>query len=259
VDAVAGSGIRSDVLGRLTAAAAEAGVRVLLVRRPGRLVLDAARGWLLAGLDGGTLSGPWAVDDDLLAAAAAMTEPVPATGTREPIILVCTHGIHDTCCAIRGRPVAAALSEVWPDQVWECSHVGGDRFAPNVVVLPDGYYYGNVDPDRCVGTVRAHLAGAVAADNLRGMSRYPPAVQAAVVAAHQRLGPCAPADIVVRGVQSSGAQSGHGSITEVDLAVPGQRNFRARVLAIRRAPARLTCRADHDTPATEYQVQVLDS
>ena len=82
--------------------------------------------------------------------------PTPSTAISQravdlgPILLVCTHGVHDTCCALRGRPVAAALAARWPGQVWECSHVGGDRFAPNVVVLPDGFYYGNLDPETAV-------------------------------------------------------------------------------------------------------------
>ena len=57
---------------------------------------------------------------------------------------VCTHGRHDACCAERGRPVAAALAAAHPEQTWEVSHIGGDRFAANVLVLPDGLYYGRV-------------------------------------------------------------------------------------------------------------------
>ena len=32
----------------------------------------------------------------------------------EPLFLVCTHGRHDRCCALRGRPVAAALAARHP-------------------------------------------------------------------------------------------------------------------------------------------------
>jgi hypothetical protein len=57
----------------------------------------------------------------------------PGEVSEEPIYLVCTHGRHDACCAVRGRPVAAALAAAYPERTWECSHIGGDRFAANVV------------------------------------------------------------------------------------------------------------------------------
>ena len=41
-----------------------------------------------------------------------------------------------------------------------------------MVVLPDGFYYGNLDPDSAVATVEAHLAGTVLPDRLRGMARF---------------------------------------------------------------------------------------
>ena len=63
-------------------------------------------------------------------AARASIGIVPSPALEpEPMLLVCTHGVHDTCCAVRGRPVAAALARRWPEATWECSHVGGDRFA----------------------------------------------------------------------------------------------------------------------------------
>ncbi len=64
------------------------------------------------------------------------------------VFLVCTNGRHDQCCANLGRPLLRALRESrWSDQVWESSHVGGDRFAANVVALPRSLYFGRVDPD----------------------------------------------------------------------------------------------------------------
>jgi (2Fe-2S) ferredoxin len=168
---------------------------------------------------------------------------------------VCTHGVHDTCCALRGRPVAAALAEHWPDAVWECSHVGGDRFAPNVVVLPDGFYYGQLDPESAVATVRSHLTGTVAPRWLRGVAPHVPPVQAAVVGAYARFGPLAAGAVTVVDIRRDGPESGHGSTAVVALAVHGRpADERAHVLAVRRPAAQLTCRAGRETPATEYQV-----
>jgi hypothetical protein len=259
IDAVAGSGIDPAVLAALQEAAGRASGRILLVRRPGRINRLDARRWIVAGPDLGWVAGPWREDRDLAAAAEALVaDPAQAGGISEPIMLVCTHGVHDTCCAIRGRPVASALAAEWPGQVWECSHVGGDRFAPNVVVLPDGFYYGNLDAESAVNTVRQHLAGAVEAGPLRGMARFLPPVQAAVVAAYERLGPLAPDAITVESVAQVGHHAGHGSETTVDLRVAGVGGVRVEVLALRRPPALLTCRALRETPATEYRIEFFE-
>ena len=219
----------------------------------------ATRRWIVAGPDLGWVAGPWTEDRDLRAAAEALTaDPTQAGGITEPIMLVCAHGVHDTCCAVRGRPVASALAAEWPGQVWECSHVGGDRFAANVVVLPDGFYYGNLDAESAVHAVRQHLDGAVAAGPLRGMARFLPPVQAAVVAAYERLGPLAPNAITAESVAQVGHHAGHGSETTVVLRVAELGRVRVEVLALRRPPAQLTCRALRETPATEYHIESFE-
>ncbi|HEX7154236.1 MAG TPA: sucrase ferredoxin [Thermoanaerobaculia bacterium] len=72
---------------------------------------------------------------------AAETKPMPT-----PLVLVCTHGQRDSCCGRRGYPLYDALRERDDLDVWQCSHVGGDRFAANALVLPWGLYYGPVEP-----------------------------------------------------------------------------------------------------------------
>ena len=254
IDAIAGAGIDPDVLSILLARAGS-DTRVLLVRRPGRIDREAPRSWILAGLDIDTITGPWRHDNDLLDAAAALAGASPGAARSQPVVLVCTHGVHDVCCALRGRPVAAALASRWPELVWECSHIGGDRFASNVVVLPDGFYYGNLDPESALTTVEAHLGGTVLPDRLRGMARFVPPVQAAVIAAYQHYGPLPPSDVSVRATEHIGPHHGHGSETFVDLVIEPQGLLvRAHVLSVRRHEAQLTCRAARETPATEYQI-----
>jgi (2Fe-2S) ferredoxin len=227
----------------------------LLVRRPGRIDREAPRSWILAGLDIDTITGPWRHDIDLLDAAAALAGASLGAARSQPVVLVCTHGVHDVCCALRGRPVAAALASRWPELVWECSHIGGDRFASNVVVLPDGFYYGNLDPESALTTVEAHLGGTVLPDRLRGMARFVPPVQAAVIAAYQHYGPMPPSDVSVRATEHTGPHHGHGSETFVDLVIEPQGLLvRAHVLSVRRTEAQLTCRAARETPATEYRI-----
>jgi hypothetical protein len=70
---------------------------------------------------------------------SARSTPTP------PIVLVCTHGQHDSCCGRRGYPLFDALRQYDSLDLWQCSHIGGDRFAANAVVLPWGLYYGPVE------------------------------------------------------------------------------------------------------------------
>jgi hypothetical protein len=97
----------------------------------------------------------------------------------EPMYLVCTHGNHDKCCAKFGIPVYKAVQEIAGDQAWECSHVGGDRFAGNLLCFPHGVYYGHVTPADVPAIVNAYARGDVFLDKYRGRCCYSRAVQAA--------------------------------------------------------------------------------
>ena len=104
-----------------------------------------------------------------------------------PLYLVCTHGKHDPCCALRGRAVTVALAAVRPGQVWQASHLGGCRFAPTVLVLPLGLMYGRVPPSATPELVTAAEADELIGTLLRGRIGMPPAAQAAIGFAHERL------------------------------------------------------------------------
>ncbi|WP_338692689.1 sucrase ferredoxin [Streptomyces sp. Q6] len=176
---------------RVFAAAHAVRARILLIRRHGRRGPAGPPRWavLRYGNDGAHRQtwGTWRRDEDLADIADALDTPGDLGAP--PVVLVCAHGMHDVCCAVRGRPVGRALSERWPDLVWECTHVGGDRFAANVVVAPDGVYYGNLDAASAVTAVEQHLADRVHADHLRGFTNLLPAQQVAVAALLSRYGP----------------------------------------------------------------------
>lgn len=97
----------------------------------------------------------------------------------DPLFLVCTHAKRDACCALWGRPVAAALAARHPGWTWESSHVGGHRFAGNLVVLPHGLAYGFLQPEDAIRVVERHVDGFVDLDTLRGRSGLDRAAQAA--------------------------------------------------------------------------------
>ena len=270
VDALAGSGIDVEVQDRLRLAAHRSGARILLVRRPGRQPAGRRRSW--AVVDAGSTAvrwGAWSAGEDLLEAAVALSEvtalsgpagaqrtatPADAPGPGEPLLLVCAHGRHDTCCAVRGRPVADRLAQRWPDATWECSHVGGDRFAANLILLPDGACYGNLDADTAVVVVTSHLQGRVDVDHLRGVSTQPPVAQAAIAAALRRFGPAALSQVGVSVVEPRGSATWQVVLTGTGPVPP---RVEATVLRTRTAPARLTCRAAGPTSAYRYEVAEL--
>ena len=251
VQALSTPDLEPELRATLAAAAHAVVGRVLLIRRPGRSGPSAERSWAVV-VDGGVRWGRWRTSEDLREAATMLRHPPPDL-QHEVVLLVCAHGVHDTCCAVRGRPVAAALSHEWPGATWECTHVGGDRFAPNVVVLPDGVYYGYLDPADAVGVVRRHLAGEVSAEHLRGVTRYPQAAQVAVGEAHRRWGPYGVRDVVVRSVGQLAPDR-----WEIRLDLPGRGEVRAIVVTSIQAPARLTCRAPQDLSALSYTVVAFD-
>ena len=168
-------------------------VRPLLIRRPGRSGrTDPSEGVRVFAV----VAGAWAetaVVPDLEAVldwdlgALAVGRGLGLARHDEPIFAVCTHGRHDVCCAERGRPLALALAEAAPGQTWECSHIGGDRFAGNLLVLPDGLYYGRLTPDEAVRLAGEHAAGRLDLEHLRGRSSLPMPVQAAEIALRRRL------------------------------------------------------------------------
>jgi hypothetical protein len=114
-----------------------------------------------------------------VAALAAGVAPGFGTPSPDPVVLVCTHGRRDVCCARLGRPLAVLLDQQLPGRVWETTHVGGDRFAPNVVALPDGSYHGGVRPADVPALAEALTRGRVLLPYLRGRAGAPSAVQAA--------------------------------------------------------------------------------
>lgn len=178
-NAVDGSGLSDQVKARLRELKAQRPrTRVLLIRRPDRrrhptlAVYAAASGQGREHLSGFELDehedlrevDPWEA----------------ATPINEPLFLACTHGKHDPCCARYGRPLFEALSEQLDSaSVWQSSHVGGDRFAGNLVCLPHGVYYGRVDRDDVPSVVDEYLDGSLSLTHYRGRSCWPFAVQAA--------------------------------------------------------------------------------
>jgi Sucrase/ferredoxin-like len=136
---------------------------------------------------------------------------------------VCTHGKHDRCCSKFGRPLYDAVREQVEDGwVWQSSHVGGDRFAGNLVSLPDGAYHGRVEPGEAWTVLDAALRGEVHLPRYRGRSCHSFPAQAAERAVREHTGVLGVVDVRVASCERSGdgwaavVESG-GTAWEVDV------------------------------------------
>jgi (2Fe-2S) ferredoxin len=189
------SDLPRQVAAHLRLLAATLPARVLLLRRPAGETSAGTGRTLYAGVsapDGGWLERfDLARVEDVLGLDLGPLGDGHSVGgrrVRAPLYLVCTNGKHDPCCAEYGLPVARALAAGRPSQVWECSHVGGDRFAGNLVCLPEGLFYGHLDAASALAVVDAHEQGHVLLERWRGRSSLPFAAQAAEALVRQELG-----------------------------------------------------------------------
>ena len=139
--------------------------------------------------------------DDLLGLA------LDAAGSTvdHPLFLVCTHGKHDRCCAKYGRPLYDAVCEQVEDGwAWQSTHIGGDRFAGNLVVLPEGVYYGRVEQSEAWPVLEAALDRRVHLPNYRGRSCHGFAAQAAERRVRQQTGLLGVFDVSVAAIAHEG-------------------------------------------------------
>jgi hypothetical protein len=242
VDAVPGSRLPVRVKHRLTELKTAHAIRPLLIRRTGRRAHGVPLRLFAAFV---RTDSPWmetaslsdvqeVLDLDFGGLAAGRSPGLERDDS--PMFLVCTHGRHDACCAERGRPLAQAFQRAAPRLTWEVSHVGGDRFAPNLLVLPHGLYYGRLDPSRVDNFVTEHLAGRLDLEHLRGRSEYAFSVQAAEIYLRRHLGllHVAPMPMV--------EHTRHGTETTAVFDADGK-PWRVRVHTELGERRQLTCRA----------------
>lgn len=97
----------------------------------------------------------------------------------EPHFFVCTNGTRDVCCSKFGLPVYQSLNEIAGENAWQCSHIGGHRFAPTMLVFPAGIALGRVQPGNIPGVIQTINSGKLPLAHLRGRLDYPGVVQAA--------------------------------------------------------------------------------
>ncbi|MEO3852023.1 sucrase ferredoxin [Streptomyces sp. B8F3] len=207
------------------------GVRVALIRRPGRhadvrrpasrRVLAAhtapGRTWIratdvhdpahLVGLDLAALGRGDHADFDAALGAG------PYRG--DPPVFVCTNGRRDRCCALLGRPLAADLHATGSTATWEITHIGGHRFSPTLLLLPHGYAYGRMTPHAVKEVVESLASGLVVPGNCRGRSTWERPGQTAELAVRLLVGAYGVDDLAVVRTESDGDGGGAGWLVTV--------------------------------------------
>ena len=189
--------------GAIDEACKKADVRFGLIRSPGRhpdptdrshqvyvASTTPGRTWLLTGC----VADPLELDKlDLKAVGRgdrdAVIESLPMlTVVDEPVMLVCTNGKRDECCALLGRPLVTALAAVAPGRVWEANHLGGHRFAPTATLLPAGTMHGHLTAETAVAVLEAGGRGETVLTGLRGRSTWTKRGQTAEIAVRRLIG-----------------------------------------------------------------------
>ncbi|MFE6162269.1 sucrase ferredoxin [Streptomyces sp. NPDC056486] len=187
-------------VGRALEAAAEGtGVRIALIRRPGRHADSHApalrRVFVAHTMPGNTwLRGHVTdrpqelLDLDFTALGAGDHGGFGTPHTGAPLALVCTNGKRDRCCALLGRPLAAELTASGEQGAWEVTHLGGHRFSPTLLVLPFGYAYGRSGQAAVKEILEGVRTGRVVTEGCRGSSAWDRPGQAAELAVRTETG-----------------------------------------------------------------------
>jgi hypothetical protein len=263
--ALEGRHLEAGMARQLAAAAADSGTHVLLIRRAGRRPSAVpgsgtrSKAWALADTSAEVERvqwGSWRDPAELLRLDLAAALPDCVTGPRR-LALVCTNGKRDQCCAVRGRPVAAAIAATGWD-TWECSHLGGHRFAATVMLLPTGDMFGWLDPESAVEVIRRFDAGQFAASHYRGRCGQPAPVQAALHAAADRLGDFRRDAIRASRVSRLQADGGaeRWEVEIVHQAAGGRETaYRIVMAGSALAPTFLSCRDDIPKSEIHYEAR----
>jgi hypothetical protein len=181
--------------------------RLLFIKQPSRRA--QARRMLYIGSSRPGEESLYALEferhDDLLEydfASALLDGGMPGVPVEHPLFIVCTHGKRDRCCAKYGHPLYDGVKgKVDPDWVWQSTHVGGDRFAGNIVVLPEGLYFGRVGETDLDPLLDSYFDRRIYLDLYRGRSAYTFAVQAAERAVREAEGLTGIDDVLLERVE----------------------------------------------------------
>lgn len=131
----------------------ERGVFARLISRPGMQLEDTVSVYIMPQMLGYSEVPINAIPEVILSGldnrADCAIKPRDLTGN---FVFCCTNGKRDRCCAKFGYSTFRALDRLAqqssePFEVWECTHLTGDRFAATAVSFPSGQMYGYMRED----------------------------------------------------------------------------------------------------------------
>lgn len=110
----------------------------------------------------------------------------------DSVVLCCTHGKKDRCCAKFGNAsykalTAAAEMRQETIEIWQSTHLGGCRLATSILVFPQARKYGRVDADLADAFLDAEIQDRPFLPCYRGDRLLTPAQQVAEVAIRTQL------------------------------------------------------------------------
>lgn len=238
-DALKDSGFDPKLVAELKDREKLTGVRVQMIEPPaGR---EAALGYLALDPRGGDpdlyrmpLGGLADTLDLDFAALARGIPPEQAERHPENLYIVCANAKSDPCCGRTGPAVLEAVRGLIGDRARRTAHVGGHKYASNMVVFPYGLFYGRLEPNSAADVVAAHESGRIHLDKYRGRSAYLLPEQAAECLLRRELGLTALASLRL---ESHGEQPAE-DVRAVTFA-SAESEYRVVVSCAHSGPARL--------------------
>ncbi|MBI4228463.1 MAG: hypothetical protein HY693_01950 [Deltaproteobacteria bacterium] len=169
---------------------------------------------------------------------------------KEPLFLVCTNGSYDKCCGKYGVSVylEAAKNETC-FLIWQTTHLGGHRFAANVLCLPHGIYYGRVRESNVQSLLNEYQKQLINLENYRGCSSYSKDVQAAEYFLRKMTGK---AEILAYQFREADNKDKENSIFEF-ISISGSKHHLVHIQKDKSAFMNYTsCGDDEKSPVTQY-------
>lgn len=230
-----------------------AGSKLLLMKRPGRARRDRIEVIYGATPERGVWFRRLELDHHGRLDELDLGPDGPGEPLEHPLFLVCTHGIRDRCCARYGQALARTLDRLAdPGWIRHVSHVGGDRFAGNLVALPEGIFFGRVGPHDAGPLIARYLEGRIDLDRYRGRSCWPFPGQAAELAVRRERDLTGLHDLRVESIRSAGPERWEVTVL---AEVAGDR-IAVDVALEHGEPVYLTCKSAQERPPRGFVATV---
>ena len=179
----------------------KSGMGLQLIRKPGREGRNVEKHNLFLVFSKEAIIEHVVVDSPEAILDMDLSQPGKNNAQRvdHPVLLICTHSKRDVCCALKGRPLAAAVEpQFGPLHVWEASHTKGHRFAPSMLLMPWNYSFGQLNEEETMQLFQSALDNKLFLPGNRGRGTFDARGQVAEIAVAEVFGGAiAPASLQV--------------------------------------------------------------